>query len=65
MIDYVDEEKEGYVTKGVTTLALFLIKLTFAILEKQEKWFDTAWPMHIRKLMLLCKRKILCMKKLS
>ena len=41
MIDYVDEEKEGYVTKGVTTLALFLIKLTFAILEKQGKMVDT------------------------
>lgn len=43
VIDYVDEEKEGYVTKGVTTLALFLIKLTFAILEKQGKMVDTAW----------------------
>lgn len=43
VIDYVDEEKEGYVTKGVTTLALFLIKLTFAILEKQGKAVDTAW----------------------
>ena len=43
MIDYVDEEKERYVTKGVTTLALFLIKLTFAILEKQGKMVDTAW----------------------
>ncbi len=43
VIDYVDEEKEGYVTKGVTTLALFLIKLAFAILEKQGKEVDTKW----------------------
>ena len=43
VIDYVDEEKEGYVTKGVTTLALFLMKLTFAILEKQEEVVDTVW----------------------
>ena len=43
VIGYVDEEKEGYVTKGVTTLALFLIKLAFAILEKQGKEVDTKW----------------------
>lgn len=43
VIGYVDEEKEGFVTKGVTTLALFLMKLTFAILKKQGKEVDTAW----------------------
>ena len=43
VIGYVDEEKEGFVTKGVTTLALFLIKLAFAILEKQGKEVDTKW----------------------